>query len=86
MKEIWKKIVFPWDLDLEKGEHYPPADNNEKLSSIANMELIYWSVISTSRRGWDGVKGVYRYFSLLQVSLALITMQKRRRHTPRNYV
>ena len=32
----------------------------EKLSSIylANMELIYWSVCSFSRRGWDGVKGV----------------------------
>ena len=55
MKEIWKKIAFLWDQDLEKGEHYPPTDNTnvyikyvdimkgEKLSSIyvPNMELAF---------------------------------------------
>ena len=32
----------------------------EDLSSIklANMDLIYWSVLSSSRRGEDRVKGV----------------------------
>ena len=32
--------------------------SGEKLSSIllANMELVYWSVHSSSKRGGDGVK------------------------------
>ena len=32
----------------------------KKLSSIyvAKMELIYWSVRSSSRREWEGIKGV----------------------------
>ena len=39
---------------------------------LANMELIYWPVRSSSRRGGDVVKGVEgrnRYFSQLQVLL-----------------
>ena len=40
----------------------------ENLSSIkvANMDLIYWSIRSSSKRGGDGLKGMdegYRYFS-----------------------
>ena len=46
----------------------------EDLSSIklANMDLIYLSVLSSSRRAGDGVKGVdggYCYFSQLRVLL-----------------
>ena len=46
----------------------------EKLSSIkvGNMDIIYWSVCSSSRRGGNGVKGVNvgeRYFSRLQDSI-----------------
>ena len=31
----------------------------EKLSSIqvANIDITYWSVLLSSRRGWDGVRG-----------------------------
>ena len=39
---------------------------------IANMDLNYWSVLSSSRRSGDEVKGVdggYHYFSQLQISL-----------------
>ena len=37
---------------------------------IANMNLIYWSVRSSSRKGGNVVKGIqYRYFSQLGVSL-----------------
>ena len=39
----------------------------EKLSSIANMDIIYWSVRSSSKRG-DWVK-VDHYISKLQVLL-----------------
>ena len=44
----------------------------EKLSSIelANIELVYWSVLSSSRRGEDGIKGVEggnSYFSPLEI-------------------
>ena len=28
------------------------------LTGVANMNLIYWSVCSSSRRGVDGVKGL----------------------------
>ena len=46
----------------------------EKLSSIqvADMDIIYWSVRSSSMRGGDGVNGVnggYRSFCQLQVNL-----------------
>ena len=36
---------------------------------VANMDIVYWSVRLTIRRGRVGVKGVYRIFSQLQVSL-----------------
>ena len=41
---------------------------------VANMDIIYWPVRSSSRRGGDGGKEVglkegYRYFGPLQVSL-----------------
>ena len=42
---------------------------------VANMDIIYWSVLSSSRLGGNGVKGVDRvghYFSQLQVSLQWI--------------
>ena len=46
----------------------------EKLSSIlvANMDIIYWSVRLSSRRGGDCVKGIDgadRYFIQILVSL-----------------
>ena len=39
---------------------------------VANMNLIYWSVHSSSRRGGDGVKGdggrwEFRYFGQLSI-------------------
>ena len=42
---------------------------------VANMDIIYWSVLSSSRLGGNWVKGVDRvvhYFSQLQVSLQWI--------------
>ena len=46
----------------------------EKLSSIyvANMDIIYWPIRSSSRRGKDKIKrvdGGYHYFSQLPKSL-----------------
>ena len=44
----WTNVEYTWIL------------SQEKLWSIevANMKLIYWSVRSSSRRGWVGEKGV----------------------------
>ena len=36
---------------------------------VANMDIIYWSVCSSSRRGGDKGGGGYSYFSQIQVSL-----------------
>ena len=47
-------------------------DRGKLLSiKVANMDIIYWSVCLSSRRGGDKVEGVNggnRYFSLLQVN------------------
>ena len=40
---------------------------NLSLIQVANMDLLYWSVRSFSRKGGDGVKGLdggYRFFSI----------------------
>ena len=49
--------------------YYVNIMSREKLSSIqlANIELVYWSIRSSSSRGEDGEKGLelgVRYFSI----------------------
>ena len=34
------------------------VDALTKENCIADMDLIYWLVLSTSMRGWEGEKGV----------------------------
>ena len=50
---------------------YVDIKTREKLFSIkvANMDINYWSVSSSSMREEDWVKAVDRYFSQLQVAL-----------------
>ena len=55
-----------WRVIMEGGDNgykiYVDIITGEKLWTIlvANIDIIYWSVRSSSKRGGDGVKGVDR--------------------------
>ena len=52
------------DKSLTMDIEYVDILTEENLSSFqtVNMDLIYWSVLSSSRRGGNGVKEVYWLF------------------------
>ena len=46
--------------------------DNLQSFQLANIELIYWTVRSSSRKGWDGIKGVDGGYHFIRVHENLV--------------